>query len=171
MKNPFKNNNLNPFLGHIGVGARYKFVVKDQIVFLKETFLSQIFLVVSLGLIVFYPSSIVVFRGDLIHGGNVAKCILIFFSLLCFPFFMKYFLRLLNNKRLVFDLKKGKKYFHSKSTSHLDDFTLFFTDILEVNILESQFYANKGMVLNYTVEISDRYQKKHHICSSENKKI
>jgi hypothetical protein len=157
MENRDKKLNLPteiPYLGYHGVGARMEISVGKKQWILRETTRSQMFLILSLGLLAFFPLWVLVYKTNEVKGGITSQIILSVVSVVAAIFFYKYLSRFVSNRRIVFDLlKKEIKFYNQKRK---EEFIVSFLDVLEYEIVNTDFYSDGIKTPNYSIRIKDK---------------
>lgn len=157
MENRDKNLNLPtviPYLGHHGIGARMEISKGKNQWVLRETTRSQMFLILSLGLLAFFPLWVLVYKTNEVKGGITSQIILAVVSVVAAIFFYKYLSRFISNRRIVFDMPKREiKFFNQKRK---EEFIISFFDVIEHEIVNTDFYSDGVKTPNYSIRIKDK---------------
>lgn len=171
LRQPLKDHKLNPiqpFLGYVGIGAKFEWVNLEDRCVLRETTLSQLGVIFALSTLWVAPIWIFLFKVDQIKGGIFGKSVLGLSVLISFPFSMKFVHRLLSRRRIVFSLAPQKIEFF-KSANEIEQ-TLFFANCIDVQM--SQFYYRSDSISrkNFKIAIIDTSLGEHVICIGQNEK-
>ena len=164
---------LLPFLGFEGIGARFSIQKEHGNIIIKETILSQLFLIFLLYL--FGPGLDVLFyfkREELLTKPKAILVLVALFSLIGWIFGTKYLLRLLSNRRIVADLK-GEITLYESSTGIAK--RIRESEIKKISILETQIRirntnASPRYRLCYTLCIQGADEALIALCKTDSKK-
>jgi hypothetical protein len=158
-------NKISPFLGHAGVGARIEVVDKFNILVLSETTRSQLILIFTLGILSIFPAWILAFDANRINGGIFGKSVLCITVFISFPFFVKYIIRFLRQRRVEFDQSKQQIQFISENMKI--EHSIHFSEIQSLEIKVSDYRSDGHTIKNYTLVLSDKVCKVHELCTSD----
>lgn len=149
-----RNLPTNPFIGHQGIGAGLELQKKQNIWTLRETSRSQIWKIGLLGLIGFYPIYLMLFQYEKINkqiGEVFVNLILWGTGIIGIYFCIKFLSQFLQNRRIEFNIASQVISFFEKRG--MASRKIHKHEILNVSLVESDFYSDGAKTTNYSVQI------------------
>ncbi len=161
-------NKISPFIGHVGVGARIEIVDKFNILVLRETTKSQLISIFTMGILSIFPAWILAFDANRINGGIFGKSVLGISILISFPFFVKYMVRLLQQRRIEIDNSRQQIQFIAENMKIEHSIRYSEIQILEIRVSD---YRSDGITIkNFTLTMFDKLGRPYELCTSDQEK-